>query len=176
MSRFTGPVRQNGYVVRDLRATMRHWIEVLGVGPFFLIEKVPIDWFRHRGVAQALDMTIALANSGDLQIELIQQNNDAPSMYREFAAKHGEGLQHMSWWSMTYQADYDAALARGLTIGHEGQIGGPQGRFAYFDTDADHAGTVIELSDVSGTKMRFFDHIRRAAEGWDGSEAIRVMT
>lgn len=175
MSRFTGPVRQNGYVVRDIQASMRHWIETLGVGPFFYIEKVPIDWFRHRGVAQELDMTIALANSGDLQIELIQQNNDAPSMYREFAAKHGEGLQHMSWWSMTYQADYDAALERGLTIGHEGQINGPNGRFVYFDTDLTHAGTVIELSDVSGTKMRFFDHIRRAAEGWDGSDAIRPV-
>ena len=87
----------------------------------------------------------------------------------------GEGLQHMSWWSMTYQADYDAALARGLTIGHEGQINGPNGRFVYFDTDQEHAGTVVELSDVSGTKMRFFDHIRRAAVDWDGSDPIRPV-
>lgn len=176
MSRFTGPVRQNGYVVRDVEAAMRHWTQVLGVGPFFYIKKVPVDWFRHRGVAHDIELSIALANSGDLQIELIQQRNDAPSMYREFAARHGEGLQHMSWWSMNYQADYDAALARGLVVGHEGQINGPNGRFAYFDTDQEHAGTVIELSDVSGTKMRFFDHIRRAAVDWDGGDPIRVVT
>lgn len=175
MSRFTGPVRQNGYVVRDVEASMRHWVDVLGVGPFFYIEKVPVDWFRHRGVAYDIDLSIALANSGDLQIELIQQRNDVPSLYREFAARHGEGLQHMSWWSTTYQADYDAALARGLTVGHEGQINGPNGRFVYFDTDQTHPGTVVELSDVSGTKMRFFDHIRRAAVDWDGSDPIRPV-
>ena len=175
MSRVFGKVCQNGYVVRDIEAAMTHWIEVMGVGPWFYIDDVKTDWFTHRGVASDVKMSIALANSGDLQIELIQQRNDAPSMYREFMAAHGEGLQHMSWWSMNYQADYDAALARGLTVGHEGQINGPNGRFAYFDTDLTHAGTVVELSDVSGTKMRFFDHIRRAADGWDGADAIRPV-
>ncbi len=35
MSRLFGDVRQNGYVVRDLEAAMKHWTQVLGVGPFF---------------------------------------------------------------------------------------------------------------------------------------------
>ncbi|MDP1632625.1 MAG: VOC family protein [Caulobacter sp.] len=175
MSRFTGPVRQNGYVVRDIEAAMAHWIEVLGVGPWYYIEQVKMDWFRHRGVDQTPQVSIALANSGDLQIELIQQRNAAPSMYLEFLDRHGEGLQHMSWWSMSYQADYDAALARGLTLGHEGQIGGPQGRFAYFDTDQVHGGTVVELSDVSGAKAAFFEHVRKASVDWDGGKPIRPV-
>ena len=79
-------------------------------------------------------MSIALANSGDLQIELIQQRNDAPSMYLDFLREHGEGLQHMSYWSTDYQALYDRAIAAGFKVGHEGQIGGPKGRFAYFET------------------------------------------
>jgi len=33
MSRIFGAVCQNGYVVRDIQAAMRHWIEVIGVGP-----------------------------------------------------------------------------------------------------------------------------------------------
>ena len=41
-------------------------------------------------------MSIALANSGDLQIELIQQVNDAPSMYKEFLDAGHEGLQHVA--------------------------------------------------------------------------------
>lgn len=40
MSRFLGNVRQNGYVVRDMDAALRHWTEVLGVGPFYYIEQV----------------------------------------------------------------------------------------------------------------------------------------
>ena len=172
MSRIFGAVRQNGYVVRDIHAAMKHWIEVMGVGPWYYMDRVKTDWFRHRGENSAVEMSIALANSGDLQIELIQQRNDAPSLYREFLDAGHEGLQHMSYWSHDYQALYDRALALGYRIGHEGQIGGEQGRFAYFDS-AGHAGTVIEISDISGGKGRFFEYIKQIAAGWDGSDPIR---
>src|SRR5882757_1501087 len=84
MSRVFGAVAQNGYVVRDIRAAMDHWINVMGVGPWYYMDRVKTDYFRHRGKDSDVDMSIALANSGDLQIELIQQRNDAPSMYKEF--------------------------------------------------------------------------------------------
>ncbi len=172
MSRIFGAVCQNGYVVRDIDAAMKHWIEVMGVGPWFYIERVKMDWFRHRGRDASPEVSIALANSGDLQIELIQQRNDAPSMYKEFLDAGHEGLQHMSYWSRDYQALYDKALQLGFKVGHEGQIGGPQGRFAYFDTQA-HPGTVVEISDISGSKGRFFEKIRAIAGTWDGSDPIR---
>ena len=174
MSRIFGAVRQNGYVVRDIHAAMKHWIEVMGVGPWYYMDRVKTDWFRHRGENSAVEMSIALANSGDLQIELIQQRNDAPSMYLDFLREHGEGLQHMSYWSMDYQALYDRAIAAGFKVGHEGQIGGPKGRFAYFETPG-HAGTVIEISDVSGGKGRFFEKVRAVAADWDGADPVRVV-
>jgi hypothetical protein len=174
MSALFGKVCQNGYVVRDIDAAMRFWIEKLRVGPFFYVPSVKIDWFRYRGMESPLEMSVALANSGDLQIELIQQRNDAPSMYLDFLARHGEGLQHMSYWSMDYQALYDRAVAAGCLVGHEGQIGGPKGRFAYFDTSG-HAGTVIEISDISGSKGRFFERVKVAALDWDGSDPVRVI-
>ena len=174
MSRLFGPIRQNGYVVRDVRAAMKHWVEVLGVGPWFYFDRVKVDWFRHRGAPSDLEVSIALANSGDLQIELIQQRNDAPSMYREFLAAGREGLQHVAYWTKDYQALYDRALSLGYTVGHEGQIGGEQGRFVYFDTEL-HPGTVLELSDISGPKGAFFDLVRQAALAWDGADAIREL-
>ena len=65
-------------------------------------------------------------------------------------------------------------MSLGYKVGHEGQIGGEQGRFAYFDTQA-HPGTVVEISDISGSKGSFFEHIRRVAIGWDGSDPIREV-
>lgn len=174
MSRFFGKVCQNGYVVRDIEAALKHWTDVLGVGPFFYIDRVKCDWFTYRGKPSPVEMSIALANTGDLQIELIQQRNDAPSMYLDFLNAGREGLQHMSYWTVNYQADYDRALAAGYKVGHEGQIGGEQGRFVYFDTET-HPGTVIEMSDISGAKGKFFAHIRRAAESWDGTDPIRPV-
>ena len=172
MSRIFGAVRQNGYVVRDIHAAMDHWLEVIAVGPWFYIDRVETDYFRHRGLESEVEMSIALANSGELQIELIQQRNDAPSMYKEFLDAGREGLQHLAYWTTDYQTLYDRAGALGYRVGHEGRIGGEQGRFAYFDTEA-HPGTVIEISDISGGKGRFFEHIRKAAAGWDGSDPIR---
>ncbi len=174
MSRFFGKVCQNGYVVRDIEAALKHWTEVLGVGPFFYIDRVKCDWFTYRGKPSPVEMSIALGNTGDLQIELIQQRNDAPSMYMDFLNAGHEGLQHMSYWTVNYQADYDRALAAGYKVGHEGQIGGEQGRFVYFDTET-HPGTVIEMSDISGGKGKFFEHIRKAAIGWDGSGPVRTV-
>lgn len=174
MSRIFGAIRQNGYVVRDVRAAMDHWVNVMGVGPWFFFDPVKIDYFRHRGESSAIEVSIALANSGDLQIELIQQRNDAPSMYKEFLDSGREGLQHVAYWTTDYQTLYDRALALGYHVGHEGQIGGPQGRFAYFDTQL-HPGTVIELSDISGAKGKFFEYVRQSSLGWDGSDPIRRM-
>ncbi len=35
MSRYFGGITQNGYVVRDIEAALKHWTEVMGVGPFW---------------------------------------------------------------------------------------------------------------------------------------------
>jgi hypothetical protein len=174
MSRFFGAIRQNGYVVRDIRAAMEHWVRVLGVGPWFYFERVKVDSFRYRGEPSDVEMSIALANSGALQIELIQQRNDAPSLYRDFLDAGREGLQHVAFWTEQYQESYDRALSLGYQVGHEGCIGGERGRFAYFDTEF-HPGTVLELSDVSGPKGAFFEAVRRAALDWDGSQPIREL-
>ena len=171
MSRIFGEIRQNGYVVRDIERAMAHWTGKLGVGPFFYIEKVPVRNFRYRGEPSDLDMSVALANTGALQIELIQQRNDAPSMYRDFLAGGHEGLQHIAYWTETFDADMERLAAQGYRAGQQGEIG-QNGRFVYFETQ-DHPGSVVELSEISGPKGEFFKTIREAAADWDGSDPIR---
>ena len=61
MSRIFGPVRQNGYVVRDIEAALKHWTEVMGVGPFWYFERVPLERFCYRGEASPIEVSIALA-------------------------------------------------------------------------------------------------------------------
>ncbi len=172
MNRGFGIVRQNGYVVRDVEAAMKHWTEVLAVGPFFYLEEAPIEAFQYGDQPSDLQVSIALANWGPLQIELIQQRNDAPSMYRDFLAAGHEGLQHVACWTEHFDEDLDRFAALGYRVGQSGQAGGSDGRFVYFATEA-HPGTVVELSEVSGSKGRVFEHIAETARGWDGSDPIR---
>ncbi|HTY97537.1 MAG TPA: VOC family protein [Solirubrobacteraceae bacterium] len=176
MSRIFGSPSQLGYIVRDIRAGMDAWV-AQGVGPWFYFENIETDYFRHRGVESPLRMSAAIANSGPLQIELIQQRNDAPSLYREFLDSGREGFQHISYWTTEYELLHSRALARGYVVGHEGSIGGEQGRFAYLESPQTLAtGTVIEISDVSGPKGQFFAHVRELAADWDGTEPIRQVS
>jgi hypothetical protein len=171
MSRFFGAVRQNGYVVRDIVTAMDYWINEVGVGPWFWREKIVIANLRYNGAEHSVELGIALANSGDLQIELIQPRDRAPSMFQTFLDNGGEGLQHIAYWTNEYDAQLAAALALGRRIGQNGG-GGAVGRFAYFDAIS-HRGTVIELSELTPSKAASFAKIREASMEWDGTDPIR---
>lgn len=171
MSNLLGPIRQLGYVVDDIEAAMNHWSRVMGVGPFYYNPKVPIEDYRYDGEAHQVHNSVALANSGYIQVELIQTCNDAPSMYRDFKLAGHRGLQHVAFWTEDYDADLDRMLAEGFRPKMSGKVG-ENGRFVYFDREM-HPGTVIELSEVMGPKGRMFDMIRQASENWDGTDPVR---
>lgn len=171
MSTFLGPIRQLGYVVDDIEAGMKHWSDVMGVGPWFYNPQVPIEDYLYDGKSYQPHNSVALANSGPMQVELIQTRNDVPSMYRDFKEKGLRGLQHVAFWTTKYDEDLAMMLDRGFTLKMSGCVG-VNGRFAYF-AEEHHPGTVIELSEVMGPKGKMFDMIRDASEGWDGSDPVR---
>ena len=171
MSRFLGEIRQLGYVVHDIEAAMDYWSTTLGVGPWYYNPQVPIVNYRYDGEAYTPHNSVALANSGYVQVELIQTRNDVPSMYRDFLRAGRTGLQHVAYWTSDYDADLERLLAQGFKPKMSGEVG-ERGRFIYFDTEY-HPGTVIELSEVAGPKGKLFDLIRHSSEGWDGSDPVR---
>jgi NADPH:quinone reductase-like Zn-dependent oxidoreductase len=170
---FFGSIAQLGYVVRDIDASIAGFIRS-GIGPWFLLRNVKPENFTYKGAPSGMAMDVAVANSGDIQIEIISPVNDAPSMYRDFLAAGREGLQHFAYWSKDYQELYDRARAEGFTVGQEGQLGGPTGRFAYLETEH-HAGTCVEISDLGGAKAALFDYVKTAAAHWDGSNPVIVI-
>jgi catechol 2,3-dioxygenase-like lactoylglutathione lyase family enzyme len=177
MSRFFGEIRQLAYVVPDIEAAMDHWSRVLGVGPWFYNPRVPIKNYQHRGRSYEPHNSVALANSGSLQVELVQTRNDVPSMYREFTEAGHQGAQHVAYWTEDFDADLERLQAQGFKVAMSGEVG-ERGRFVYFD-NADHPGlhpgAVIELSEVAGPKGKLFRLIRESSEGWDGRDPVRAF-
>lgn len=176
MSRKFGPIKQNGYVVRDIVAAMKHWSEALGVGPWFYLGEVDDLRADYKGMPTDAGIRVALAYSGDLQIELIEPVDDHPSPYRDFlqsTAGQG-GLHHICSWMN--QAGFEKAVAEhqseGGTIAYGGMTSGT--RFAYFDASYD-LGTMIEIAVLSDVSESFMDHIRTTAEDWDGTNPIRPV-
>ena len=66
-----GTIRQVAYVVEDLDSALEHWIGILNAGPFFVFEHAELSDQLYRGAASSIDVTLAVGNSGDVQIELI---------------------------------------------------------------------------------------------------------
>ena len=54
-----GPIRQIGYVVRDIEAALRYWTGTLDVGPFFYFEEAPMQDFRYRGAPCMARISVA---------------------------------------------------------------------------------------------------------------------
>jgi len=171
MSQYLGAIRQLGYVVNDIEAGMKYWTEVMGVGPWYYNPKVPIKNYTYCGESYEPHNSVALANSGPLQVELIQTRNDVPSMYKDFKTTVGTGLQHVAFWTENFDADLERMLGMGYVVKMSGEVG-VNGRFVYFDKEY-HPGTVIELSEVLGPKGELFRAIREAAVDWDGSDPVR---
>mgnify|MGYP002733860179 CR=1 FL=1 len=177
MSRLFGATAQLGLVVRDFDAAIAHWSQVHGVGPFFHFRQVEVADYRYRGQSgPAPVVSIAFGYSGDLQVEIICQHNDAPSCYTEFLDSGREGIHHISAFhdSAGFDAAHAAISASGSAPLHEGSIGGI--RFAYFDTDTQPAACVCEISESGIPAIaELFAGFRQAAYDWDGSEPLRPM-
>ena len=173
MSNLYGPIKQSGFIVTSLDEALDYWTNTLRIGPFFRFDHVELDYFRYRGQEAAVDLSIALAQSGDMQIELVQQHNNAPSPYLDFYNRHGPGLQHYSVWS----SDYDNEMSRfsqeraGLLA--EGQLAGGV-RFAYFEGGEDGQ-PVMEVADLTPATAELYQIISDAALQWDGSDPVRNL-
>ncbi|MCF7547902.1 VOC family protein [Pseudonocardia sp. WMMC193] len=176
MNAVWGPIRQNGYVVADLDAALAHWTTVLGVGPFFRIARQPLQGFRYRGEPSDAAISVALAQSGGIQIELIQPLDDHPSAFRDFRRAGREGLQHVAFWPADFDAALRVATERGMTVSQEGCSGSGRSdeRFVYLHEQA-HPGTMVELSETAGAKGALFAAVAAAAQGWTGADPVRDM-
>jgi hypothetical protein len=169
-----GPVVQNAFVVRDIEAAAAHWSAKIGVGPFFLLEHIAFGEVHFRGRPLSIDLSVAIAQWGDLQIELIQQHDPTPSIYTEFSARHGEGLQHLGVMCHSVQEELERLRPHGIEAVQWGATAGGM-RFAYLATDAQPGG-MIELIERGAAVEAFFGLVRRAASDWDGTRPLRRLT
>lgn len=175
MSRIYGKAFQAGYLAEALEPAIHFWTGTLGIGPFFIMPTPQFVWLRNGGV-EAPDTRIidavALASSGDMQIELIVPG-PAPSTYRDFLDGGGRGLHHLGMASEDFDAQRDEALAAGLAIATEGAS--QRTRFAYLAPPAGSPGPIIELIDMVPLMIEIRDRVRAAAQGWDGSDPVRHL-
>jgi methylmalonyl-CoA/ethylmalonyl-CoA epimerase len=166
-----GPIMQNAYVPADFDGALAFWTKSMGVGPFFLIENIQLEGALYRGEPTDVRFTIAIAYWGEMQIELIKQVNDAPSIYKAWRDAGHEGLHHVCLLT----EDFDAArkACAGMRIEQEGKVAGG-GEVIYVDTGGG-PGTMVEILRTAPGGREFFAMMREAARTWDGTDPVRKL-
>ena len=166
-----GPIRQIGYVVTHLDEAITSWL-ALGVGPWYAIRGMPMSAL-YRGEPCEITLSLALANSGELQVELIHQDDETPSIFTEFLAAKGAGFHQLAYWAEDFDATIEAIDDAGWSVVWSGgeNVGT---RFAYVEPPNSPA-TVIEISQLNDTTAGLGKFIRDAADGWDGTDPVRSL-
>lgn len=161
---------QTCWLVPDLAEAIDGWVRTAGVGPFFWFDDVGATEGRHRGQpADFPTSTAAIAYAGDLQIELVCQENDAPGVFRDVFPLGEHGLHHLARICHDYEAERDEMVAQGHEVAFEGTVGGS--RTCWIDTMAT-LGFMVELLEPSDARDGWFAHMRKTAERWDGGDRI----
>jgi hypothetical protein len=94
-----------GYWVDDLDAAMADATELLGVGPFRVMEHVNLGDFRFEGEPAVLDHSAAFTQWGPIILELNVAHDVQPPALREaLGVAHG-AVSHTSWWTTDLAAE-----------------------------------------------------------------------
>ena len=167
-----GGIAQTAYVVEDLQASIRRFIEDTGAGPFFVLDHFLVPGQVYRGDESRADITIAMGFAGHMLMELIQPLDDHPSVYQETIRHRGYGFHHFG----IACADVDAASRDYQRRGyHEAfRAAVPTGgEVVYLDNGDAAQWGFLELLPVTPGMDETFTRFWKASRDWDGSEPIR---
>jgi hypothetical protein len=163
---------QLGFVVDDLLGTAAHWAQIFGIGPFHVLPPIEVPC-TYRGTDSGINVQVAVAQAGPVQIELIKQHCDRASVYRDWAGKGASRFHQLC----TITPDYEGTKAYYEQSGYElvTEITALEPHTAYFDT-VDDFGFFTEVVEAAPLFLSQLDGISRTCAEWDGSDPVRLLT
>jgi hypothetical protein len=166
-----GAIIQVAYVVEHLERAMNEFIARLGAGPWFVWGPFTPPEGRYRGAPTDISLSLAVGFAGHLTIELIEQHDRKPSVYREVIERRGHGFHHWAVASESFDATVASHLQRGGELAFSDRT--PRGyRVAYIDMGPAMPG-MLEIIERTPAFDERYDAIYRASLGWDGQDPIR---
>jgi hypothetical protein len=169
-----GEPHHYAYVVDDIEATVNRLVDQLGAGPFFLVERVPLENLLSCGEPAEFVHNSAFGNGGGGAIELIEALSLAPERVEKRFSAPRPGIHHVAYaLPPTEVADLRKSLEeRGLSQYLSAQLG--ELDVTFHDASAT-LGHDIEIHVDSESLRAFFELVTSGAEGWDGSEPLRPV-
>ena len=132
---------QHAYLVTDLERSVQGWSDLFGAGPFAIAPHHRTDEFSYRSETTEADVSYAFGYLGDMMIQLIQQHDDQPSIYRDMYAAGEEGFHHVGYLVHDFPGEKERLIRMGFELACE--LYADEVNAAYFDT---HVNGTVSLS------------------------------
>jgi Glyoxalase/Bleomycin resistance protein/Dioxygenase superfamily len=166
-----GGIYQFAYTVPDIQAAIADYITTLSVGPWFVRGPFTPPEARYRGQPTQINLSLARAFNGHIQLELIQQHNDVASVYHQPGEARRYGFHHWARLTPTLDADIDRYRGLGYTEVFSDRL--PTGaRVVYVDATSRLPG-MLELVELTAAQERAVTQMYVAALDWDGTDPVR---
>lgn len=156
---------QQAYFVSSIDKAAAKWMAAYGAGPFFAIRHHKADEFSYRGTDIEADVSYAFGYLGDLMIQLIEQHDEKPSIYREMFLRGQEGFHHVAYLVSDFAAERQRWLDLGYSLATE--LYADEVNAAYFDTRSLNGG-FTEIHGDPPHIMGIFGIWQRAHEARNG--------
>ena len=164
---------QMAYVPANLEEALNYWTGTIGAGPFFAVDHVKLERTLYRGQPSDIDCSMMLGYWGDMQIELIRQHNDSPSIFKAWRDQGHEGLHHVCVLVEDMASARTVCTDAGVSVAQEAHVPGG-GEVIYVDTTGGPASFVEVLKPSPGTR-EFFKMMREVHRKWDGTDPVRKL-
>ena len=168
-----GPIVQVAYFVPDAREAAHRMVASHGAGPFHVIDRIELAWGELRGEPCDFLHTSAYGQWGDLMVELVQQDVEGPSPFREMYAPGESGIHHVATMVDDLESTYEQLDAAGIEVAAKAMTKTGT-EFAFVDTLATQ-GHLTEIYERSRGLLRFYEMVRNAALDWDGADPVRTL-
>ncbi len=162
---------QLAFVPRDVPAALEHWTKVMGVGPFFLLPHVGYRSATYRGAPSNIDLSAYIGYWGDIQIELVEQHCDSPSIYRPWIDGDRDGLHHVCILADSMREARDVCASAGIFVVQEMVMDGAEAIYV----DAGSSSPLVEIFQASPALLQGAAMMRDAARHWDGKDPLRRL-
>jgi hypothetical protein len=151
----------------------------MGIGPFFMTGEVTLQR-TYEGAQGEVELSAGLSYFGDVQLELVRQDNDVPSTFLDYQRSHpAGGLHHIATWTEGSVLDaFAAAQAEGSPLEIEQQFANAEGRVyeLYLTQPGESAPPFrLQLLERTDEYEQLFAKMRAACQDWDGSAPRRDL-
>jgi|TARA_R100000501_G_scaffold17919_1_gene34972 catechol 2,3-dioxygenase-like lactoylglutathione lyase family enzyme len=161
---------QVGYLVADIDEAVNRWHERVGLAPWTIYRNTVLDGI-YRSRETRVEIDVALAYQGDVQVELIQLKGGGPNPYQDANGAPLKGIHHTAWLVDDLDAVIHEMSSRGLAPVFRANNAAVQ--VAYME-DPDEPNVLFEL--IEGKEMRaMIDAGIAETKAWSGGDPIREI-